>query len=313
MVNLEENSMKKLFKLFLTATMVLGLGACSNSNGGSEEQTSLTIQFVPTNSDSVDATTAAFAEYMKNLLDMDVEVTVATDYTTIVEAMESGQVDVGIMPPAAYVQARSLDAATSILSSTLVDYDENEMPVEGTSVGTFKAEVITRADADISSWKDLEGKNVAYLSVTSASGYVYPVAEMKEAGVDIDSVNFTAINDVVSAIKAVISGQVDACFTFEGSRYVFNNVVTDDAGNPVDLFETTKAAILSEGDIPNDAIAVLPSMSDELKEKVKEAFLTMASDEEGLEIMSAWGHTGYVESDEAAYDTTAEYIEAAGE
>ena len=38
MVNLEENSMKKLFKLFLTATMVLGLGACSNSNGGSEEQ-----------------------------------------------------------------------------------------------------------------------------------------------------------------------------------------------------------------------------------------------------------------------------------
>jgi phosphonate transport system substrate-binding protein len=303
--------MKKRIALLLASLMSVSMMFAGTTTAMAEE--SLTIQFVPTNSDIADATTEAFAEYIGNILDMDVTVTIATDYTTIVEAMESGQVDVGIMPPAAYSQARSLGAAESILSSTLVDYDENELPIEGSSTGTFKAEVLVAADSDIDSYEDLEGKNIAYLSVSSASGYIYPVAEMKAAGVDIDSCNMTAINDVTSAIKAVLNGQVDACFVFEGARYVFRDAITDDDGNTVDLFSELKVAKLSDGDIPNDAIAVLPSMSDETKEAVKEAFLQMASEDEGLEIMSAWGHTGYVESDEAAYDTIADYIEAAAE
>ena len=306
--------MKKLIALLLVLTMAVSFAACGgNADNGGEETKAISIQFVPTNLDGIDATTAEFEAYLAEILGIEVDVTVATDYTTIVEAMESGQVDVGIMPPAAYVQARTLGAAKSILSSTLVDYDENEQPVAGSSTGTFKAEILVAADADIDSYEDLAGKNIAYLSVSSASGYIYPIAEMKAANVDLSTCNLTAISDVTSAMKAVINGQVDACFVFEGARYVFNGAVTDDAGNAVDLFEALKVAKLSDGDIPNDAIAVLPSMDDELKAQVTEAFLAMAADEKGLEIMSAWGHTGYVVSDEAAYDTIETYIANAGE
>ena len=307
--------MKKLIALLLVLTMAVSFTACGGNaaDNGGEETKSISIQFVPTNLDGIDATTAEFEAYLADILGIEVDVTVATDYTTIVEAMESGQVDVGIMPPAAYVQARTLGAAESILSSTLVDYDENEQPVEGSSTGTFKAEILVAADADIDSYEDLAGKNIAYLSVSSASGYIYPIAEMKAANVDLSTCNLTAISDVTSAMTAVLNGQVDACFVFEGARYVFNGAVTDDAGNAVDLFEALKVAKLSDGDIPNDAIAVLPSMDAELKEQVKEAFLAMAADEKGLEIMSAWGHTGYVVSDEAAYDTIETYIANAGE
>lgn len=305
--------MKKLLTLLLVFAMAFTFTGCSSNDKG-EEQDKIVIQFVPTNQDGIDATTDAFENYMSDLLGIEVEVTVATDYTTIVEAMESGKVDVGIMPPAAYAQARGLEAAESILSSTLVDYDQTtEQPIAGTSVGTFKAEIITKADAAISSWKDLEGKKVAFLGVASASGYIYPYAEMVDAGVDMSTVTWTQISDIPSAIKAVLNGQVDACCSFEGGRFVFNGKVTDDAGNAVDLFTATKAAILSEGDIPNDAIAVLPSMSDDLKAKVKQAFLDMAADEDGLAIMSAWGHTGYVESNEASYDTIADYMAKASE
>ena len=141
--------MKKVLAVVLVLVMVLGLVACG---GGSdtEEQTSINVQYVPTNAELADATTEAFAAYLENILGMEVNVTVATDYTTIVEAMEAGQVDVGIMPPAAYVQARTLGAAESILSSTLVDYDQvTEQPIEGSVVGDFKAEVIVRADSGI--------------------------------------------------------------------------------------------------------------------------------------------------------------------
>ena len=65
-------------------------------------------------------------------LDREVEVTLATDYSTIVEAMASGQVDLGIMPPAAYVQAKDMDAAEAILTSQLGAYDpETGLPLEG--------------------------------------------------------------------------------------------------------------------------------------------------------------------------------------
>ena len=50
-----------------------------------------------------------------------------------------------------------------------------------------------------------------------------------------------------------------------------------------------------------------------LKEKIKDTFLHMADDEEGKDAMSLWGHTGYGEADEAAYDTIEEYTDKAAE
>ncbi len=233
----------------------------------------------------------------------------ATDYSTIVEAMASNQVDIGIMPPAAYVQARSQGAAKAILSSSLGDYDENEQPIANTAVSSFKGEVVVRADSDLSGLADLKGKTIATLSANSASGYIYPVAEMKDLGIDpTKDCTLITVNDIPSELTAVLNGQADAAFVFEGARYVFASKFEDN-----DLFTDLKVLYLTEGDIPNDAIAVLPSMSEEMQAKVKEVFLNMPNDEEGKEAMAMWNHTAYVEADEAAYDTIESYIEKAAE
>ena len=231
----------------------------------------------------------------------------------IVEAMESGTVDVGIMPPATYAQAREMGVAKAILSTTLNDYDENEQLMPGVPVGSFKAEVLVRADSGITGYEGLAGKTIAYLGASSASGYIYPVAEMKMAGIDTDSCTWVNITSIPSAILAVINGQVDACFVFEGARFVFSSAVLDENGNPYDLYSLLSVAKLSDGDIPNDAIAVNTRLSDNDAQSVKEAFLKMASDEKGLEIMGTWNHSGYIEANEADYDTIAQYIELATE
>ena len=99
------------------------LTACGGNGGdaGSTPAASdkpLEVQFVPTNNDgSMEAKAKPFAEYLSTKLDREVNVTLATDYTTIVEAMASGKVDLGIMPPAAYVQARNQGCAKAILTS----------------------------------------------------------------------------------------------------------------------------------------------------------------------------------------------------
>ena len=302
--------MKKLLAL----VMVLVMGLLSVSALADSGLESLKIQFVPTNTETADATTAEFSAYMSNLLGIPVTVTVATSYNGIVEAMESGTVDVGIMPPATYAQAREMGVAKAILSSTLVDYDqETEQQIPGTVVGNFKAEVLVRADSGIDGYEGLAGKTIAYLGASSASGYIYPVAEMKKLGIDTEKCTWINITSIPSAILAVINGQVDACFTFEGSRYVFAKAVLDDKGNPYDLYEVLKVAKLSDGDIPNDAVAVSSKLSAEAADAVADAFLKMAADEEGLKIMNAWGHNGYVPANEADYDTIAEYIALAAD
>lgn len=298
---------KKSFACVLAAAALMAGSAMSVCADGD----TLNVQFVPTNNDgSMEAKTGPFADYLSEKMGMDVEVTLATDYSTIVEAMASGKVDLGIMPPAAYVQARNLDAAEALLSSQLVAYDEDtEQPLEDTYTSTFKGEVLVKADSDMESLEDLKGKKIATLSPNSASGYIYPVAEMKDLGIDpLTDCTLTTVNDIPSEITAVLNGQQDACFVFQGARYVFASKFSD-----YDLFKDLKVLYLTEGDIPNDAIAVQPSMDDELKDKIKEVFLNMADDEEGKDAMSLWGHTGYGEADEAAYDTIEEYTDKAAE
>ena len=299
-------------KGFVRALIVgLGMAAIAGFTMAASAEGTLNVQFVPTNNDgSMEAKTGPFADYLSEKLGMDVNVTLATDYSTIVEAMASGKVDLGIMPPAAYVQARNLDAAEAILSSQLVKYDKDtEEPIEGEYTSTFKGEVLVKADSDMESLEDLKGKKIATLSPNSASGYIYPVAEMKDLGIDpLTDCTLTTVNDIPSEMTAVLNGQQDACFVFQGARYVFSSKFTD-----YDLYKDLKVLYLTDGDIPNDAIAVQPSMDEDLKAQIKDVFLNMANDEEGKEAMSLWGHTGYGEADESAYDTIEAYTDKAAE
>ena len=54
-------------------------------------------------------------------------------------------------------------------------------------------------------------------------------------------------------------------------------------------------------------------MDAELKEQIQEVFLNMADDEEGAEAMSLWGHQGYEEAADSAYDTIRDYTQRAAE
>lgn len=304
---------KQVAKGIMGVMLAVALTGCASGNSKQEDaaKEKLVVQFVPTNNDgTMEAKAKPFAEYLSKKLDRQVDVTLATDYSTIVEAMTSGQVDIGIMPPAAYVQAKDMDAAEAILTSQLGDYDqETGLPLEGQLTNTFKGEILVRADSGLNELTDLKGKKIATLSPNSASGYIYPVAEMKDAGVDpTTEATLTTVNDIPSEITAVLNGQMDAAFVFEGARNVFASSFADN-----DLFKELKVLYLTEGDIPNDAIAVQPKMDDALKKEIKDVFLNMKDDEEGAEAMSLWGHQGYEEAADSAYDTIREYTEKAAE
>lgn len=304
---------KKAKKVLLSSILLGSLVGAFYPNQAivAQEEEALEVQFVPTNNDgSMEARSQPLADFLSEKLGREVNVTLATDYTTIVQAMASGQVDLGIMPPAAYVQARDLGSAEAILTSVLGAYDdETGLPIEGETTASFQGEILVKADSDMEELTDLVGKKIATLSPNSASGYIYPVAEMINAGIDVSKdVTLTTVNDIPSEITAVLNGQQDAAFVFEGARNVFQGAFPDN-----DLMAELKVLYLTEGEIPNDAIAVQPDMDEELRQAIKDAFLSLAETEEGLEIMSLWSHQGYDEVDESVYDQIKEYTEIAAQ
>lgn len=304
---------KKAKKVLLSSILLGSLVGAFYPNQAivAQEEEALEVQFVPTNNDgSMEARSQPLADFLSEKLGREVNVTLATDYTTIVQAMASGQVDLGIMPPAAYVQARDLGSAEAILTSVLGAYDdETGLPIEGETTASFQGEILVKSDSDMEELTDLVGKNIATLSPNSASGYIYPVAEMINAGIDVSKdVTLTTVNDIPSEITAVLNGQQDAAFVFEGARNVFQGAFPDN-----DLMAELKVLYLTEGEIPNDAIAVQPDMDEELRQAIKDAFLSLAETEEGLEIMSLWSHQGYDEVDESVYDQIKEYTEIAAQ
>lgn len=301
-------SASRIFYSIIGVILVTFLTACGNGEAGDE---TLNIQFVPTNQDgSMEAQAEPFADYLSEQLEREVNVTLATDYSAIVEAMASGQVDLGIMPPAAYVQAREQGTAEAILTSELTAYDEETGELlEGETTETFKGEILVNADSDFETIEDLNGANIATLNPASASGYIYPVAELMDAGLEPGTdYTVTTVSDIPSEITAVLNGQQDAAFVFEGTRNVFQ-----DAFGDTDLYEDLRVLYLTEGDIPNDAIAVQADMDEELRSQIREAFMNMPDDEAGQEAMTMWNHLGYNDANEDAYDTVQEYTERVAE
>lgn len=297
--------------LFLAAGLLSACGSDdsnaegdSGSNGDLEE---LRVQFVPSqNAETLEAKAKPLEGLLEEELDIPVEVSVSTNYNTIVEAMSSGQVDVGFLPPTAYVLAHDKDAADVILQSQRYGVNPEDGSPTDELVDYYLAQFVVKADSDINSLEDLEGKSIAVQDVTSSAGYVWPAGALDEVGLDIQQdLTPTIVKGHDAGIISVLNGDTDAAVTFQDAR----NTVSGDYPT---VFEDTKVIATTEK-IPNDTIAVTPEISDEWKEKITDAFINIGKDPEGLEIIrDVYTHEGYVKSDDSNFEVVRQYAEKYG-
>lgn len=277
-------------------------GEASDKNAGKELE-ELTVQFVPSqNADSLEAKAKPLEDLLGDELGIPVKVSVSTDYNTIVEAMKSDQVDVGFLPPTAYVLAKEQEAADVILQAQRYGVNDDGSPTEEL-VDSYKSIFIVKADSDIQSVEDLKGKKIGYQNVTSSAGFVWPAATLIEAGIHpLEDVEPVTLKGHDQAIISLLNGDIDAAVTFQDAR----NVVVKDYK---DVFEDTRVIEFTEP-IPNDTITIRPEMSDEMKERITQAFIKIGKDEKGQEIIrDIYSHEGYVESQESNFDIVREYEE----
>lgn len=266
--------------------------------------TTLTVQFVPSqNADTLEAKAKPLEKLLSDKVGVPVKVSVSTDYNTIIEAMASKKVDVGFLPPTAYVLAKEKGAAEVILQAQRFGVEDETGAPTTELVDFYKSMIIVKKDSSIQSLADLKGKKIAYQNVTSSAGFVWPAGKLMEAGLDpLKDVEAITVKGHDQGVLAVLNEDVDAAAIFQDAR----NTVKKDYPS---VFEDTRVLTYTEN-IPNDTISVRSDMNPEWVEKLQNAFIEIGKDEEGHKIISEiYTHEGYVKSDDSHFDIVREYGE----
>ena len=303
-----------MFGLGLVAAFTL---AACGSGGASTDSAAedvgyvpekLTVQFVPSQAaETLEAKAKPLEQLLSDELGIPVTVSVSTDYNTIVEAMASKQVDVGFLPPNAYVLANEQSNVKVLLQAQRYGIKQPGGESTDELVDSYRSMIVVKSGSDIKELEDLKGKTIATQDVTSSAGYVWPVAEMKKAGIDINTdVTTVQVKGHDQAVLSVLNGDVDAAFVFEDAR----NTVKNDYPEIMDEVEP----MYFTEPIPNDTISVRSDMSEEWDKKIQDAFIAIGKDEEGKQIISdIYSHEGYVVSQDSNFDIVREYAEQVGQ
>ncbi|GGJ20912.1 phosphate/phosphite/phosphonate ABC transporter substrate-binding protein [Paenibacillus hunanensis] len=310
---------KKVLAIGMTLAFAVGLTACGGNPSTSASSgtaastayvpTELKVQFVPSqNAETLEAKAKPLEKLLGDKLGIPVSVSVSPDYNTIVEAMASRQVDVGFLPPNAYVLAHDNRKAADLLLQAQ-RYGVNDETGQPTTekVNYYKSMIIVKKDSPIKSLTDLKGKKIGWQDVTSSAGYVFPAAELKKAGIDPDTdVQGVTIKGHDAAVMALLNGQVDAVAVFQDAR----NTVKKDVPT---VFDQTRV-IHFTAPIPNDTISVRSDMDQTWRDKISQAFIDIGNDPEGQKIIEdIYTHVGYEKGDDKNFDPVREYAKEVGQ
>lgn len=262
----------------------------------------LTVQFVPSHhKDTLEEKIKPLESLLSKELGIPVKVSVGTNYNSTVEAMSSKEIDVGFLPPLAYVLANDRGIADILLQAQRYSIQEPNGKTTKDLVDYYRSMIVVKKNSNIKGLEDLKGKRVAFQGTTSAGGYIWPVAELKKAGINIETdIEQVTLNGHDTAVLAVLNDEVDAAAVFEDAR----NTVKEDIK---DVFDKVVPIYFSKP-IPNDTISVRSDMSPEWKVNIKDAFIDISKDPVGKKILNdVYSHAGYIQSTDNKFDIVREY------
>lgn len=192
-------------------------------------------------------------DYICRAIGYKARVLIAMDYDSLADCLKDEIVDIGWFSPLAYVNAKD-KAEVMPLVTPIVNNSAN-----------YLGYLITTPKTNINTLEDIKGRSVAFVDPKSASGYAYPSIMLKEAGINTKlDIEKSFLGTHSNVIDAVLSNRYDV-----GATY--SEAINDAKKRGLDI---ARIKIIAKTDpIPKDCIAARASISEELKQKLSNAFL----------------------------------------
>jgi len=194
--------------------------------------------------------------YLEEKLGKDIELVVTTDYSSMIEAMRHGRLELGYFGPLSYVLAKSKSNIEAFAAIR-----------KGGST-TYHSILIGNAAAGVDDFQDIKGKDVAFGDVASTSSHLIPKSMMAEKGLKQDSdyrEHFLGAHDAVA--MAVMNGRAQAGGL---SHPIFKSLVSRGI---VDKSKVNKIQVSKP--FPQYPWTMRSDLAPELKERIRNAFYTL--------------------------------------
>ena len=162
--------MNRLLKFAIAAALAMGLAAPAHAANPNPE--TLKVALLPDeNASELIKRNQPLKDYLEKELGKKVDLVVTTDYSSMIEAMRFGRIDIAYFGPLSYVLAKG-KADIEPFAAMVSD-----------GKPTYRSVVIANANANVNSLSDIKGKKVAFGDRASTSSHLIPKTLMAEAGV----------------------------------------------------------------------------------------------------------------------------------
>lgn len=177
----------------------------------------------------------------------------ASSYSTVVEGMKAGQVDIAHYGAVSYRMAR--DAGAAELLGVAVEAGQ----------AVYHAAIYARADSGITSLADLKGKRLATGDPNSTSSFNYPVAMLIDQGLDpARDLRIVMAGSHSASLTTLEAGQVDAA---AASVNAFEKLVREGTIDGTKFVEIARSE-----PIPNPPLAIWSGLDPALKARLRDVF-----------------------------------------
>ncbi len=248
--------MKKLLTLITAALFGLSLPAIVQAAADPDPQT-LKVALLPDESAStIIMNNRGLKDYLEAQLGKKIELIVTTDYSSMIEAMRHGRLDLAYFGPLSYVLARQKSEIEPFAA----------LKVKGST--TYQSVVIANISSGVKTIGDIQGKNVAYGDKVSTSSHLIPKSVLAEQGLNAGrdyKEHFVGSHDAVA--MAVQNGHAQAGGL---SRPIFESLVE----RKIVSLDKIKVLEYSKP-FPQYPWTLRSNLKPELKDKIRSAFLNL--------------------------------------
>lgn len=251
--------MKKLASALMS---VLLAAVCSIGHASSNpDPETLKVALLPDeNASTVIKNNKPLEIYLEKELGKKIELVVTTDYSSMIEAMRHGRIDMAYFGPLSYVLAKQKSDIEPFAA----------MKQKGST--TYQSVLIANTGAGIAKISDIVNKNVAYGDKASTSSHLIPKSILAENGLKAGEnyrEHFAGAHDAVA--MAVQNGHAQAGGL---SKPIFESLVQRG------LVDPNKVKVLAESKpYPQYPWTMRSNLKPELKEKIRAAFLNLKDPE----------------------------------
>jgi len=222
--------------------------------------------------------------YLEKALKKEIELVVTTDYSSMIEAMRFGRIEVAYFGPFSYVLAKA----------KAPDIEPFAVGVERGSP-TYNSIVIAHVGGPVSAIADIRGKDFGFGDQASTSSHLIPRALLLKNGLDGAS-DYRPIHlgthDAVA--RAVQNGQVPAGAL---SKAIFETLIERKT-----IDDSKVKTIAVSQPIPNYPMVMKGNLAQALKEAIRKSFLELKD----ADVLKSFRVQGFAPTDDAAYDVLRE-------